>query len=362
MARQFLVLFAVSLILPLELGCDGSDDEKLDEGQVEGDKNDDEETGTNSNGNDNTDFLVCETFSTGLESIATRVVILEDRSLSMNNNNKWQLAKDAIQAMVTKFDNEIAFGLDLFSINGGALALNPVAGMCRVGQSVLLDVDLSNADKILQILNNRTPGNATPLLLAMQNFTNREYAPTFMDGLAQSYLVIISDGMDTCGANGVFNEAAGASAQQLATVAENLRKNQGVKTIVIGFGEGADPEQLDAIAAVGGTRFKEHFNAADGEELAKALQTIAQTVVVSCEFNLGDIDRSELNLDLVNVSFDGALIPRDDDCAKGTGWKWMDKQKTAIQFCEKACKKLESESVDEVKLQIACSVEDVHVV
>ena len=361
MERQFLFLFAILLILPLKLGCDGSeDDEKLDEG-TKG-ENGDEETGTNSKGNDDSDFLVCETFSTGLESIATRVVILEDRSLSMNNNNKWQLAKDAIQSMVTKFEREIAFGLDLFSVNAGTPAFNPIAGMCRVGQSVLLDVDLSNANRILQILNNHSPGNATPLLLAIQNFTKPEYAPTFMDGLAQSYLVIISDGMDTCGANGVFNEAAGANAQQLATVAENLKNNQGVKTIVIGFGEGADPEQLDAIAAAGGTRFKEHFNAADGEELAKALQTIAQTVVVSCEFNLGDIDRSQLNLDLVNVSFDGVAVPRDDDCAKGTGWTWMDNEKTSIQFCNKACKKLESESVDEVKLQIACSAEDVNVV
>jgi hypothetical protein len=170
--------------------------------------------------------------------------------------------------------------------------------------------------------------------------------------------------MDTCGTEGDFDPDEGASAAELAEETKKIRETMGIKTIVIGFGEGAEPEQLDAIAAVGGTVFTEHFDAADGDQLSAALKTIAKTVAVSCQFQVGDIDRSDLNMDLVNISVSGTTIdseaiPRDDDCAQKTGWTWTDEEKTTIKFCEAACNRLESGDIDQVLMEFACSAEDV---
>jgi hypothetical protein len=136
----------------------------------------------------------------------------------------------------------------------------------------------------------------------------------------------------------------------------------GIGTIVIGFGDGANPDQLNAIAAAGGTVFDTYIDAQDGDALDAALNDIASTVVVSCLFKLNNYDPETVNTDRVNVLFDGTPVPRDNGCAKGEGWTWADDERTTIQFCEGACTQIENDSVDSIQIQIACSDSDVVVV
>lgn len=344
-----------------DYGDDDEDEYGDDDDDVYGDDDDDDEYGDD---DDDDQTAVCETVNAGLASLPTRVMLLEDRSTSMKQDNKWKLAKQAIEMMVGDFDKNIDFGLDLFSVTqrfGFGL------DMCAVSNSAVLDVESENGDAINDILDGDSPNGATPLLLAIRNYTKDGFAPKFMDKRVDSYLVIISDGMDTCGSEGNFNPDRGASAAELAEETKKIRETMGINIFVIGFGEGADPEQLDAIAAAGGTEFTTHFDAADGDQLSTALTTIAKSVAVSCKFEVGDIDRSNLNMDLVNISVSGKnveseAIPRDDDCAKKTGWTWTDDGKTTIKFCEDACKRLESGDIEQVSMEFACSSRDVNVV
>ncbi|MBN2525192.1 MAG: VWA domain-containing protein [Deltaproteobacteria bacterium] len=311
-------------------------------------------------GFDNTigdDFVACETLTTELNRVATRVMLLEDKSQSMREDNKWTLAMGAIQEMVTAYDSEISFGLDLFARPGGRSG-GGNGSSCAVGESVVHDVALNNGTVITNELSQWEPGDATPLLLAMQNYTDSAYAPAFSAG-GGSYLVIISDGQDSCGPEGVYDQQGGATAQELAAVTSTLRNDEGIKTIVIGFGEGADPDQLNAIAAAGGTPFTQYLSADNGDELKSALSQIAETVVVSCDFKLGTFQSDNVDYNRVVVTFDGKAIPRDDNCAKNRGWTFSDSSHTAIEFCQAACATLEDGDVSGVKVQLACSDEDV---
>ncbi|MBN2802393.1 MAG: hypothetical protein JXR91_04800 [Deltaproteobacteria bacterium] len=362
MKRKLWILTLISLFTLAWGGC--SDDLTSDTGSGTGDTdtnngdgngNGTGDSSSDSTGGNGSDFQVCATATTDMTRIATRVMLLEDKSKSMEKSDKWNLAMAAIEGMVTEFDNDIAFGLDLL----------PAAGneMCGINSNVVEDVAVGNADTILGTLEQTGPENATPLYLNMSSYLNSDYAPIFLDGKGESYLVIISDGMDTCGAEGVFEQNGYASTSaDLEAVTTQLLTDYGIKTIVIGFGDGADPDQLDAIAAAGGTAWDKYIPAGDGDALSTALKDIAQTVVVSCKFEIGTFDAEDVNLDLVNVLFDGTPVPRDDDCAQNTGWSWIDDSRTAIQFCDKACATLEKETVNSIDVQIACSSDDVSVV
>ena len=104
------------------------------------------------------------------------------------------------------------FGFDLFSVGTDDTTTVEPGGpggdggsSCEVAESVLLDVELGNGVEILNIIGQYGPSNATPLLLTMANYTIDGYAPIFQNGEAKSYLVIISDGKDSCGLDGVFD-------------------------------------------------------------------------------------------------------------------------------------------------------------
>jgi hypothetical protein len=260
---------------------------------------------------------------------------------------------NAIETMVTDFDSEISFGLDLFNVG---------LGSCSVGSSVILDVAPNNGQLILDTLDYYGPDSYTPLLLAMMNFLDPMYAPAFSSGSGVSYLVIISDGMDTCGSVGIAVDGGYDVDQELTDVTTALRDTFGIKTIAIGFGDGIDPDQLNAIAAAGGTEFTEYLDAADGDELTATLNTIAESVVVPCQFDIGSFDEEVVDLDYVNIFLNETPVPRDDGCAENEGWRWLNTERTMIEFCEQACTVIESDDVEEIRVEIACSEDDIVVI
>jgi hypothetical protein len=284
-------------------------------------------------------------------------MVAQDRSGSMDENNKWGQAYSAIEQMVEAYQDRIAFGIDLFNI-GSVMSTNS----CEVGASAVEDVSLNNASAVLKILNDHIPGGATPIYLELQSFANPAFAPTFLDGKSESWLILVTDGMDTCGTNGEYDGGNGATADQLSEVTAELLRASGVKTAVIGFGTGADPDQLNAIAKAGGTPFDEYFNAKDGDALAAALDTVAQSVLPGCTYDIGEQDTEAVNLDYVNIRINGEFIGRDDGCAKGQGWSWTNESRTSIELCDEACDTLAVNPASEIKGEIACNPEDVVIV
>jgi hypothetical protein len=330
--------------------------------------NPDDEKGNGGNGDapnleDIEESDICEDLHENIDEVSSRVMLLEDFSTSMSQEGgqgrtKWSIAVDAIATMVGAYESSIAFGLDLFpsgSGGGGGQA------SCEVGDSVLVDVAFDNADTINNTLDGQFDNGlrATPLLLAMSNFLDPSYAPDFTNGKAGGYLVVISDGMDTCGTEGEFNQNLDLDDALLTDITRDLL-NAGIRTFVIGFGDGIDQGQLNAIAAAGGTPFDEYFNAQDEQQLNDALSTIGEAVVVSCRYQLGNVSE-DADVNNTNIYFDGEGIARGNDCSGGADWTWGNDEMTIIEFCPDACERLENE-VEELRVIVMCSHDDVIVV
>ena len=63
----------------------------------------------------------------------------------------------------------------------------------------------------------------------------------------------------------------------------------------------------DAIAAAGGTEFTEFQKAENADELTEVLDTIAW-IVIGCEYDLGEYDRQEVDLNNVSFLFSGEKV------------------------------------------------------
>jgi hypothetical protein len=307
-------------------------------------------------------------------------MIVQDASASMRDKlkegeeaTKWTQAKVAIADVMEKYKTHIHFGLDVFpNLVAGTDSRADVREGCKISDPVILDVADGNLENINEKLAEIAIAQVarTPLWKEMWNFVDKTYAPVFSNGKYDSYLLVISDGVDTCKpeANadagieedteetGLFNRnrdwLEGATAEQLGNLSGRLANN-GIKTFVIGFGDDiSDPVQLDAIAKNGGTGLDTHLQAADEKALAQQLTDVIYKVI-SCTYEIGQQDKT-VDVDQANFFFDGKMVGRDDDCAKGKGWTLTDDTMTTVKFCDVACEQLKKGKIAKVTAQFGC--------
>jgi hypothetical protein len=290
---------------------------------------------------------ICDAADFAISIVPVRLMILLDASGSMTvgDPTRWDQALAAIREMlVVNEDAAIEFGFDAF----------PDDGYCGVTTPVLADTEPGSSSKILALLDSieePAGGAQTPLCRAMVNYVKPKYAPNFSSTDAESYLLLVSDGDDNCGGpptqpcGGVF------TGPNLGKATSDLLTEHGIRTFVIGFGDGAT-SKLNNIAAAGGTPFNKYIPAANQSQLQDALITIAGTVV-SCTFEIGEPDASA-DPDQVNLFFDDTVIGYDEDCAQNKGWSWADASNTRIELCEAACEELRGGTVKNVRAEFGC--------
>jgi hypothetical protein len=314
-----------------------------------GDGDSDSDSDSDSDGDGDGDGLgddVCAAWDVEIEKKPPRLMILQDRSSSMTETvgtqTKWDIAINAVDQMVSSFDEIIEFGIDFFSEEGN----------CSVSDGVAADTEPNNGPNILDLMIDYGTDRSTPLYLGLQNFQDPDHAPRLFSDDGIGNLVVISDGQDSCGQSGETNSSA-MTPQDLANVTSEIA-GMGIAVIVIGFGNGVDPDQLNAIAQAGGSRFQQYMDAQDEGELEEALDAIASTVV-GCLYGLGDFDETEVDMNEVNFYFDGEVVGYDENCAEGKGWTWFAGASTkAIEFCEEACEMLNNNEVEEISAEIGC--------
>jgi von Willebrand factor type A domain len=356
-----LSLFIFFAIFALGSGCAAnsdderprSQDEGEDEGEGEGEgEGDNEDFPNDSDTNQSTDSEVCGEFDFNIEFVPTRLMILLDMSGSMLPT-KWTQAKTALLNLMTIWQNktEIEFGFDIFPNN---------KTICEIDQPVVTDCvpGTSNTQAISSFLQTGHPEGGTPLCAAIQNFDADQfpnYAPEFTSNDASSYLLIVSDGDDSCGGLSCDGPPMnpGAPADKLGELAANM-STKGIKTLVIGFGSlVANSKHLKQIAANGDSPFTTPINAANQAELEQAFEDIA-AAVVGCVYEVEQPPEGDVDPDNVNFYFDGDVVPGDPDCALGVGWTWTDDDPPRVEFCEEACNELQSGSVSTVSAKFGC--------
>jgi hypothetical protein len=144
----------------------------------------------------------------------------------------------------------------------------------------------------------------------------------------------------------VDSDASEAALEELAS--------DGIRTFVVGMpGAEAYADVLDRLAVAGGTARNvaegdaRYYDVRDEAELDEAIREIGTGIAIRCEIELEEPPAEPA---LVNVYFDGELVPRDAE----NGWDWGREDYTRIEVLGEACERLGSGEVLEARAVFGC--------
>ena len=210
--------------------------------------------------------------------------------------SKWVIATAAIKQVTAQYESQIQFGLGLFPAGASnSQKCVPAATAVTVG-------DL-RAMPIATALDGTGPGGSTPIGGVL---ISAGMVPELVDPMRANYVMLVTDGTETCNGNGV----------QAAT--DNLAM-KGIKTFVIGFGGEVDAMNLTDIAVAGGTPrpgATKYYQADDAAGLLAAFNQIAQGAL-GCEYRLASAPPDPSK---IFVYVNGVLQNR--DVAHANGWDY----------------------------------------
>jgi hypothetical protein len=284
-----------------------------------------------------------------IERVASNVMILLDRSGSMNGDadgdTRWNVAKSAIAGITKTLGDDLRFGLATYSscTPGGCSAgsiVVPIAAKNGAAIQAFLDgtVDERSSDgqgknadgKLKYLCDSGDPETSTGRSLAAL-----AKEPSLLDSYRTSAVLLLTDGAENDECKADCDGPCGAEAL--------LALSPPVKTYVVGLGVGA--KAIDAIAKAGGTS----ASIATGNlaELSKAFDTIT-SMVGSCTYALG---KAPPNTDALYVFFDDQPTPIPQNSPDG--WSY-DATTQEIEFQGGACSDLQAGSVKNIDVVYGC--------
>jgi hypothetical protein len=257
----------------------------------------------------------CDKLNINARPQAPRILIVQDRSGSMvgygdtrnMGKNRWAPSANAIKKLTSDLTETVAFGLMLFpSKAAGPWGRPTPATSCGPGK-LNVPVATMTADAIAMALDANPPDiGATPTASTLEVAKGALSEDGCVDcgNPPPMYVLLVTDGQPTCGANGV---ATPTSEEVDATVAaiEDLRKNN-ISTYVIGYDTASDPPAaaaMDLFAMAGGT--DKYLPVEDEASLLAELTRIAGQLV-PCEFELSsDIpDPTYVRVEIDGVTYE----------------------------------------------------------
>jgi hypothetical protein len=364
MTRWTIIIGIAALGVSLAAACEPDESHDSAGADADGDSDSDSDGDGDTDGDGDADAdsdtdTICDEQDFAIEIAPVRLMILQDMSYSMAdpevaNPTNWSQARPALVNLLTDWAGEqIEFGFDIFPDDTSTAFQG-----CHTEGPVIFDTAAGQEGQIIDYLNGNTPdGAATPMFCGMADFLDTGYAASFTDAQADSYLLVVSDGADNCGEgccttlNPFAHPECWATEGEFVTMTQQL-VDAGIRVFVIGFGEGVDESQLNAIAQSGGTDFTTFFDANDSQSLQDALEIIAASVV-TCVYNIDSPDASA-DPDNVNFFFDGEVVLYDEGCAEGIGWTWVDEDHTQVEFCQGPCAELQGGTVTTISAKFGC--------
>jgi hypothetical protein len=309
---------------------------------------------------------------------------LVDRSGSMGafvdgaSLTKYDMARKVLGDLLTVIGHRVRYGASIFpadteSCGGGLEVFVPTLGGLPACDG---SFDPQLVD-FLRRFGNFAPGGSTPTAAALTELRSELQG---LDG--DTYLVLLTDGAPncnldtTCGSDQCTLNIEGASVARRACTpdfnccdADNTGPGapgycvdgdatehqiarlaaHGVPTFVVGM-PGAEPysDLLARLAVAGGTARQgavAYYAVKDQDELQQALYAIGTGVAISCSIQL---DAPPDDPGMVNVYFDGELVPADPD----NGWSWDGDSE--IRVNGEACDRLKAGDVIDARAVFGC--------
>ncbi len=283
-----------------------------------------------------------------IEAVAPNLFISLDRSCSMTSGGgggqtKWQIAIAALNQLLTNYTGKIRWGLGLFpdTVTPNCQQAAPafaVADNNEAGIQALLTAALTASDP-------QFPDGpcVTNIDTAVQQAS---LEPAFSDPTRPSYVMLVTDGSQAgC-------SAAGGNAGTVQIIGQMLAA--GVKTFVIGFGNGVNANQLNNFADAGGVPNNDplnptlhYYQANDATSLQAAFATIAGSIV-GCTFTLSGTPPDPSK---IYVFFDNVKVAR--DTTHSAGWDY-DPATNQITFYGTDCDKVKTQQVQDIDVVFGC--------
>lgn len=266
--------------------------------------------------------------------VNSNMFIAFDKSGSMMNPivtggmSKWDIATTAIKQVTAQYQSQIQFGLMMFPAGGGN------SQQCVPGP-VAVSVGDQRAAQISTALDANGPGGRTPIGGVL---TSAGMVPELADPMRANYVMLVTDGAETCQGDGVA--AATANLQQ-----------KGIKTFVVGFGGEVDAMNLTDIAVAGGTPrpgATKYYQADDATGLLTAFQQIAQGAL-GCEYRLATAPPDPSK---IFVYVNGVLQNR--DVGHGNGWDYSSAT-VRITFYGGLCSLVANDATAKVSIVYGCA-------
>lgn len=279
----------------------------------------------------------CEIVQLVAEPVIPEMMIVLDRSGSMNERGRWKASVAAVRNVTQELQTKIHFGLALFpdpdAASSGPMVDNITdcfrapdpqqciddfnsqdsdAAACAAGK-VVVPVAANSADMVGSVLDRTNPFGGTPtsdtLSRILSSYGEAELAPD--DKPHPKFVLLVTDGMPTC-PNGHGSDVNQADIDASNAAIEALAASD-VRTYVIGY-DTAGPENemlasvLDGFAQRGGTGDTMHRTVEDEASLLAELTRITYAIA-SCTFEL---DSPPERADHVLVRIDGQQVNLDE--------------------------------------------------
>ena len=293
--------------------------------------------------------LTCEPDECGrsefeITRLAPNVMILLDRSGSMDGTiggrTRWDIAKDAIEMLTTRFDAEIRFGLATYS--------SCLSGGCSAGRVVVpvADRNATAINGFLTPLRGRGSSRGTPpdyLCDSGDPETSTGVSldalvgePSLADAMRGNAVLLITDGGESSDCARDVDGTEGATNLYAQTVP--------VRTYAVGFSADTRADQLMSIAVAG--RTDTFYQADDAAALNAALEAIA-TSVASCDYALST-PPPDPSMMFIYFNDDPAGISTGAD-----GWTY-DAATMTLRFTGAACAQIMAGSVSDIDVIYGC--------
>jgi Mg-chelatase subunit ChlD len=287
---------------------------------------------------------VCEVVQLVANTLVPDMMIVLDRSGSMEDGKRWAPSVSAVRKITTDLQSRIRFGLALFPEDGMAsfmtgnsngsfgFSISTTKSVCTPGKIVVPIADM-NAGPIGMQLDMTRPGGGTPTSETLMNLIAGYAAEDTGPDVQQhpKYVLLVTDGAPTCPTGGGSEPANQADIDATNKAVEALTAHK-VKTYVIGY-DTATPgnemlaQVLDGLAQRGGTGDQKHRPVEDEASLTAALDSITATIA-TCNLKL---DKAPPRADYVRVTLDGTQLNLDDP----NGWRMVDDH--TVEIVGSAC-------------------------
>jgi hypothetical protein len=297
----------------------------------------------------------CESFvADGNPAIPDMLIVL-DRSGSMNpdnnddNTDRWGGSRTALIEVTEMFDDQVRFGLMTFPGVAPGGGDDDDDNECAPGN---LDVPIAiNAGPtIATTLQGMDADGRTPTAAALQAALPIVSVKAGPDEVAPAkYVLLVTDGDPNCSGGGRGGGGGGgrddAARMQTVQAIEALTM-AGVKTFVVGYQTaGTDfAQQLDTMAAAGGTGATAHISVDSGAGLRDTISQLTSKLV-SCAYQLkaAVADPSKV---LVTVSGRPRNLNSEQD-----GWR-LESDRRTVTLLGSACQDVQGGAVFSV--QVTC--------